>query len=307
MNKPILIIGSSGYIGSALYSKFNKIEYPIIGVDIVPSELQHMQKVMDYDDLTVQELEGYKSIILLAGNSSVKSCEGEFEPVFNNNVSKFARLLDKLIQLKSPPDSVLYASSASVYGRTINPTVLSYENSALSYPINHYDLTKQLIDSISSVYMNKLKLYGLRFGTVCGFSNNMRWDTIINSMFKSYKTTNQVIYSSGNDYRAILSMADLFRATKQLIDEHHTIPSGIYNIHSFNSTIGEIAHEVYYNLYSLESEIVHNRRPQLLENKCEKTSAYSFRLDGSKLAKHFLIQDSLKNIIDDLNDNITFI
>lgn len=309
MNRPILILGSAGYIGSALSSKLITMNFSINCVDITTTS-GHTHISKDYDSLTLQELEGYESIILLAGNSSVRSCQGPLAPVFDNNVSKFVRLLDKLVQLDNPPKSVIYASSASVYGRGHMINDGSNEDLKLPFPINQYDLTKQTIDSIARLYMHKLKIYGLRFGTVCGFSPNMRWDTIINAMFRSYKTTNQIIYNSATDRRAVLSIRDLINTVCNLIIKSHNIPSGIYNVYSFNSTIGNIAQEVYWKLEKLKPENIYPR-PLLLENKTEDTSVYDFTLNRSKLNKFSIFDDSYKtdsihDIILDLNEHVAF-
>ena len=90
--KKILIIGGNGYIGS--YLKYN-LPYLVSTIDIGWFNNETNVKI-DYNSLDVSYLSDFDSIILLAGHSSVKMCEGDISSAFNNNVVNFIRLLEKI-------------------------------------------------------------------------------------------------------------------------------------------------------------------------------------------------------------------
>lgn len=243
MKKKVLVIGL-GYIGSAIYSKLQNL-YHIDTCDFNNDEATFK---MDHDDL-YGEIGNYDVIVYLAGNSSVGSCY-IVDDTINNNVLKFQRFLDKVAQWndrRSEGIKVIYASSASVYGTGlgINPmNVTSKEYHPLRTPINLYDASKQIGDIISNMYSNQIELYGLRFGTVNGYSPKMRWDLIINAMYKSAMETGKILVTNPNIHRAILFIDDLVNSIKAIIDNEDSSRHGIYNIASFNDSIGNIAEYV---------------------------------------------------------------
>ena len=96
--KKILLLGSNGYIGTFLYKNLNKL-YDITCVDTCwfndpPKDVKIINK--DFNTLTKSFIQKYDIIILLAGHSSVKMCEGEFSNAFNNNVTNFINLINKI-------------------------------------------------------------------------------------------------------------------------------------------------------------------------------------------------------------------
>jgi len=82
-----------------------------------------------------------------------------------------------------------------------------------------------------------LQIYGLRFGTVNGFSRNFRNDVMINSMVFN-------ALSNGKIFVTNHSINDLFNAISVIIEAGTSKNSGIYNLNSFNSTVGEIGEMV---------------------------------------------------------------
>lgn len=310
--KRTLILGSSGYIGSALnqYLKSADNQFIVDGCDITAYLGTNFPTFLhDYDALDETVLEQYDAIVLLAGNSSVRSCEGSLNSVIDNNVTKFINLLNKLSRISNPNQILIYASSASVYGKAAK--IESRETDRLPPPINHYDLTKQMIDNIAMMYSSKVKTYGLRFGTVCGASPNMRWDTILNSMFKDMVINNFIRYTSGSHRRAILDINKLCRTISSIIHSHDHIVPGIYNVFSFNSSISNIAQQAFYLLSSNDPKFAN---AELLEIKSKSTSVYDFELSDEKFKRHigpytgeyeqtYTDQVIISNILSDLEKN----
>lgn len=233
--KRILLLGGNGYIGNRFVYEYQDV-YDIVSVDTqwfnpyTPSE-----DVQDYKNLRTVMIQSFDTIILLAGHSSVKMCDGDLKSSFNNNVRNFVNLLHKL----SPDQKFIYASSSSVYGDT-GKWVASEEFEGFQ-PHNAYDMTKYIIDMYAQ--QSNLQYYGLRFGTVNGFSPIMRNDIMINAMTSNALEHGVIKLFAKDIHRPILDIHDLVRAINVII-ENDSDQRGIYNLASFNSTADMIAKDV---------------------------------------------------------------
>lgn len=139
----------------------------------------------------------------------------------------------------SKGQKLIYASTASVYGNTNGQTVdETYINNNTS---SYYDLTKKFADEYAS--FSNIEYYGLRFGTVNGKikeSHLVRDDLIINAMTKNSIMGNKINCINLEVNRGILGMTDLCNAVKTILD-NSSDNRGIYNLSSFNTTVGDIA------------------------------------------------------------------
>ena len=239
-------------------------------------------------------MKDFDVVILLAGHSSVKMCDTDMMSSFNNNVDNFIKLVSKL----NKNQKFIYASSSSVYGHTGNSVVDEEYN--IFEPNNYYDLSKQVIDMY--VTKNDINYYGLRFGTVNGWSPRLRTDIMINAMVSSAKIDGHIKLYIKDIMRPILGIKDLCGAIKAIID-CDVDKRGIYNLSSFNNTSEGIATGVSsvmnipiveYNVSDLEK----------ITNVKLQTTAYNFAIDSSKFEKEFnfkfneTIESITKSLID---------
>ncbi len=235
----VLLIGSEGFIGRTLSPQL-ACKYDLDCCDLGwfndPREHKiHPLYRRDYNELKGLALERYDAIILLAGHSSVGMCQNDLQSSYRNNVNNFVTLLNRL----GASQPLIYASSGSVYG---NGGGQFRETDSFSSPMNWYDLQKQQIDQIA--LLSGKKTYGLRFGTVCGASPAMRTELMLNSMYLSAKNTHTVRFNNKDKTRAILGNKDLvagIKAILQYIGEKGPKNTGVYNLASFNSSIGHMA------------------------------------------------------------------
>jgi nucleoside-diphosphate-sugar epimerase len=279
----ILLIGGNGYIGSAISERIKCHSIDLsIGID--------------YRNLPIEFFERYESIILLAGNSSVASCSNNQLSAFKNNVDNFAILLDKLERTKDKP-KLIYASSSSVYG-CVGGGVLT-ENHTDFVPHNTYDITKHFID-IMAIDSN-VEYYGLRFGTVCGYSPTLRTDVMINSMVYSAKTNGHIKLYVKDINRPILGINDLIDAVSTITNEKED-KRGIYNLASFNSTAEEIANAV---ADICNVPIVELETPSLVTNAKAQTVTYDFAISSEKFINEFSFEfkEDVYSITNSLLDN----
>lgn len=285
MVKKVLILGGNGYIGSRLYNHLLELEYNVTNVDLGWFGISHPNTIQkDYRDLTEEELSEYTHIILLAGHSSVSMCGGDLYSCFNNNVSNFVSLLDKI----NDDQTLIYSSTCAVYGN--NPNLVT-EKDPLRKALNVYDYTKIARENISELYPNK-KLIGLRFGSVAGFSQNFRNENLVNSLTLSSMNDKVLTISNGEAYRSVLGLNDLCRVIAKIL-ETDVIKNKVYNLTSINDKIINFG----YKIQQLTNS-------ELIVNDTFKTD-YSFNCSAELFEKDydFKFEDTVESIYNDIISN----
>lgn len=235
----LLIAGGAGYVGNVLIPKLLDRGYKVDVVDLfwfgnnLPREVGILNK--DIFQLSVEDLEPYEQVIFLAGLSNDPMAE--FSPsknfIFNAAAPAYLAYTAKKAKVKR----YIYASSCSVYGYTENE--LYDENRPVSsmYPYGISKLqgeqaARQLADDSFSVI-------SLRKGTVSGYSPRMRFDLIINTMFRNAVRDRVITVNNPSIWRPILSIEDAATAYIRAIEANIKL-SGVFNIASGNYTVGEI-------------------------------------------------------------------
>lgn len=281
MEKDTLVIGSSGYIGSSILSTF---QGRCSGLDVYEGR----DIRIDYDKITKKTLSQFKNIILLAGNPNPASCNGHPKYSLNNNVVKFVKILHKI----NNKQKFIYASSSCVYdsknGEIVDETCNNF------IPLSYYDISKKVIDYYAE--LSNVEFYGLRFGSVNGLVDSsliMRDDIIINSMTKNAIQDSIVNAVNPEIHRAILGISDLCRAIQSIIDGGDN--RGIYNLASFNSTVGDIANFI---------GSKYNAKINTINSEAQKL--YDFQVSSNKFSNtyNFQFNDSLDSITDSIYRNI---
>lgn len=267
-----MCLGSEGYIGSRLVPSLRAAGLEVSTVDLCWYGGDPNYRT-DYKNLLKNTINSYDYIICLAAHSSVGMCEADPGGSWKNNVENFRELLDKL----SERQYLIYASSASVLQGNTNRFE---ETSPFHPPLCHYDMQKQVIEMLAT--KSGKKTIGLRFGTVCGYSPNPRLELMINSMFLDGKA-GRINVANPEKYRAILSITDLVRAIMTIINSPK---EGVYNLCSFDYSIGWIAREV--AKYCGTPEIVTN----------PPSSTYDFRMNNYKFRRvyDFEFEETIESI-----------
>jgi len=276
----VLVIGGTGYIGSAIYRHLTAAG---ITVDTVDQELRgnriNGRNVRcDFQHLTASYLADYPTIVLLAGHSNVRQAVTDPYGAFDNNLVSFKNLLSKLRDQR-----LIYASSSSIY-TGVGGQVVDESWKTFNF-MNMYDFSKYACDAVSSLlYRN---FFALRFGTVNGPSENLRLDLMINRMVWSGLTRGKVQMSNPLVRRPILGITDLCR-TVQAIATGPDLP-GIYNVASFNTTVEQAAHAV---AAAIGCPIEH----------LPDTPTYDFTMQVKKLTDVFGVEpmQTLESLIQDL-------
>jgi nucleoside-diphosphate-sugar epimerase len=282
LTKSVLVIGGAGYIGSRLRLELAQ-HYSVDSVDCCWYNYDETSRRIDYAKLTTGDLDKYDVVVLLAGHSSVASCVGPIMDPWLNNVTNFSELLKKLTG-----QTLIYASSASVYGNS-TPGDLHKESSRKPFiPVNNYDITKYALDlEAVKAIDNGLDVIGLRFGTVNGWAPYIRSDVMINAMYDTARHYKEIKVTNKHINRALLGINDLCRAVQAIIERPKP---GIYNLASFNTTVENIA------------TIVADKLDVKLTDKGNTINAYDFGLDCSLFERkyNFTFKETPATIVDGL-------
>lgn len=294
----LLIAGGAGYVGSVLIPKLLDRGYKVDVVDLfwfgnhLPREVGILHK--DLFELSVEDLERYDQVLFLAGLSNDPMAE--FSPsknfVFNAAAPAYLAYTAKNAKVKR----YIYASSCSVYGYTENDLYDETRPVSSSYP---YGISKlqgeqaamQLADEYFSVI-------SLRKGTISGFSPRMRFDLIVNTMFKCAMKERIITINNPSIWRPILSIDDAATAYTRAIEANQKI-SGIFNIASGNYTVGEVG-----DLVKAAIEERLGGRVDLCIKHVQDFRNYKVSIEKAKNVLSFHPAGDVKSVVGNLLDNV---
>lgn len=293
----MMVIGGAGYLGSSLVPALLEREYEVAVVDLLwfGNHLPEGVEVQRRDalDLTEEELAGFDQVIFLAGLSNDPMAE--YSPsknfVFNAATPAYVCYIAKRAKVRR----YIYASTCSVYGYAVDE--LSSENSEASsfYP---YGISKlQGERAVLQMVDDDFSVIALRKGTVCGHSPRMRFDLVVNTMFKTAVAEGEVRVNNPSIWRPILSVQDAVSAYVRAVEAHESV-SGIFNIVSGNHTIGEVGDIVKHEVERLCNAKVRMRIRHLKDYR-------NYKVDYEKAAHtlSFKPRGSIESIVQGLADN----
>ena len=235
----LLIAGGAGYVGSALIPKLLDRGYEVDVVDLfwfgnfLPRQVGVINK--DIFHLTEGDLQPYDQVVFLAGLSNDPMAEDSPSKnfVFNAAAPSYLAYMAKKAKVKR----YVYASSCSVYGYTENELYDETRPVSSSYP---YGISKLQGEQAALQLMDEnFSVISLRKGTISGYSPRMRFDLIINTMFRSAMREHVITINNPSIWRPILSIQDATTAYIRAIEANHKI-SGVFNVASGNYTVGEV-------------------------------------------------------------------
>lgn len=263
----LLLVGGCGYIGTYLYQHLAAEGFDItvcdrlnkgnpLGVDVL---------AVDYAELEADFLRQFDAILWFAGHSNVGDSIADPSGAIANNCLNLYTFAQRI----APGTKFIYASSASLYSSMAAEIAPSTETSLVTVPSqNPYDISKFAFDYLSEHFLGNF--YGLRMGTLAGYSPNLRPELIFNAMNLSAHTTGLVRVRNRDACRTILFLEDLWALVRSLLRQD-ALP-GFYNAGSLSFRIGELG-----------QRIAALWGAQLIDEGTSPT--YSFLLDCGKMAK----------------------
>ena len=237
--KKILLAGGAGYIGTELCKRLLKLDYKVTVIDDLwfgnhlDPKIELIKK--DLFQVSHTELKGYDTVIFLAGVSNDPMAEFSPSENFIQNAACPAYLAYD--SKRAGVKRFIYASSCSVYGYTVDELYDESAPTTCGYP---YGISKlQGENGVMQLVDKNFSGISLRQGTVCGYSDRMRFDLVVNTMFKNAITLGEITVNNPSIWRPIYHIQDACSAFIRAIQAPENI-SGIFNVASDNYTLGQI-------------------------------------------------------------------
>ena len=239
----ILVAGGAGFIGSVLVPLLVRRGHDVSVTDLfwfgrhLPEDVPSQRG--ELFDLVESDLAGYDQVIFLAGLSNDPMAE--FSPAKNFVENGALPSYLAYVAKNAGVSRFIYASSCSVYGFT--DSTLSDERSEVrcGYP---YGISKlQGERGVLQLGDPSFSTIALRQGTVCGYSPRMRFDLIVNTMFKSAMQSGRITVNNPDIWRPLLDVRDTSTAFAAAVEAPPDV-AGVYNVAFDNFTVGDVGERV---------------------------------------------------------------
>ncbi|MEI6586790.1 MAG: SDR family oxidoreductase [Sediminibacterium sp.] len=292
--KKILLAGGAGYIGTELTKRLMKLDYDITVLDDLwfgnnlPKEVKLIKK--DIFQVSHKELIQFDTVIFLAGVSNDPMAE--FCPSENFIQNAACPAYFSYECKRAGVKRFIYASSCSVYGYTVDELYDENSPTTCSFP---YGISKlQGENGVMQLADDQFSVISLRQGTVCGYSDRMRFDLVVNTMFKNAFLFNEITVNNPSIWRPIFHIQDACSAYIRAIQAPENI-SGIFNVASDNYTLGQIG-----DIVSVEMSRLTNKEVKVHINDVKDFRNYKVSIQHAKLTLGFTPIYNVKDIINDL-------
>ena len=294
----ILLAGGAGYIGSVLAPALIDHGYDVEVIDALwfGCHLPKEVKVIDKElfECKKEDFDGYDQVIFLAGLSNDPMAE--FNPA-KNFVDNGA--LPSYLAYKAKKAGVkrfIYASSCSVYGYTVDRLYDEESPTVSNYP---YGISKlQGERGVLQMQDDSFSVIAIRQGTISGFSPRMRFDLIVNTMFKSAVVEKKITVSNASIWRPVYDIRDAANAFVRAVQANYSI-NGVFNATSDNYTVGQVADLVKYEVEKKTGDKI-----KLDIKNIQDFRNYKVSINKAKTYLGFQPLYTIKDIIDDLFDHI---
>jgi nucleoside-diphosphate-sugar epimerase len=292
--KNILLAGGAGYIGTELCKRLLRLDYQITVIDDLwfGNNLDPAIKLIQKDIFKVnyKDLEGFDIVIFLAGVSNDPMAEFSPSENFIQNAACPAYLSYE--SKRAGVKRFIYASSCSVYGYTVDELYDESSPTTCAYP---YGISKlQGENGVMQLADEQFSVISLRQGTVCGYSDRMRFDLVVNTMFKNALMHGEITVNNPSIWRPIFHIQDACTAYIRAIQAPDNI-SGVFNVASDNYTLGQIG-----DVVSVEMSKLLNKEIKVHINDIKDFRNYKVSIQHAKLTLGFTPIYTVKDIIHDL-------
>jgi len=264
-----LVIGGLGYIGSGVVldllnkgSKVSVLDCCMYGDDVLKkfSKFSNFNFIKGYASdviLLGKLLKENSKVVHLAGLVGDPACALSEKDTRYFNIKTTNIIKDLCFEYEI--QRLIFASSCSVYGKT---NELCYENSSTN-PVSLYAKTK--LDSEKELMESKIDTKILRFSTIFGPAERLRFDLVVNLFIAQAYYDKKITVFGGDQERPFLHVKDASKSIMNFLNYKITNSQDVYNVgcDELNGTINEIAKLIEKNVpgssISLSSENVDAR------------------------------------------------
>ncbi len=248
----VLIVGGAGYLGGALTDCLVDSEHDVCVYDALLYEESYRKPVPfvrgDIRDRALLQkwLDWAQTVVWLAAVVGDPACALNEQLTTEVNTNSVGYLASHFT------GRIIFMSSCSVYGAADG--VLT-ESSSLN-PLSLYAKTKLWSEEALSSHPNAVIF---RLGTLYGASDiftRIRFDLVVNTLVMRAALHNKITVFGGSQYRPLLHVRD---AAKTIAENISTSSTGVFNLHSENVTIVDIADRVRSHYPSVVIEMTQTR------------------------------------------------
>lgn len=231
-----LVVGGAGYVGGAVTDILVKSKHQVRVYDALLYEESYRKPVdfvfgdVRHLDMLKPHLEWADAVIWLAALVGDGAC------ALNPEITKSINQDPVKWLSENYDDRILFTSTCSVYG--VHDAVVD-ENSPTK-PLSAYAVTKLEAER----YLRNKNAIIFRLGTLFGVGDlfsRVRFDLVVNTMTVRAHQQGRITVFGGNQYRPLLHVKD---AAQALVDNLETPHKGIFNLHSENKRIIDLAQEI---------------------------------------------------------------
>ena len=245
----VLITGGAGYVGGWLTDEAVRAGHDVRVYDKLLYEDLYQKKVDFYygDILDLSSLKPHldwaEVVIFLAGFVGDPACALNPELTMKTNVSAVQVLVDNF------DGQIIFPSTCSVYGAQDGELT---EDSAVS-PLSLYAESKIQAEQILLNSGRQCLIF--RLGTLFGLSDTysrLRVDLVLNVLTIRAVLQGRMSVFGGKQYRPLLHVRDVATAA---VPQIGSSAQGLYNLHTVNTTILDLAHQIHERVPTAELEI----------------------------------------------------
>ncbi len=221
-DKRALVTGLSGFTGEYLARDLERNGYTVLGLDdpALAYPHSHQTDLLDKAALTRIIDETQPTVVVhLAAISFVG--HGNAEDFYRVNIIGTRNLLETLAKTRTPPECVLLASSANIYGNAFTANGLIDENVAPN-PANDYAVSKLAMEYMASLWTDRLPIVLTRPFNYTGAGQSTRF--LIPKIVEHFKRGEKTIELGNIDVERDFS--DVRFVTEAYVRLLRTVPAG---------------------------------------------------------------------------------
>lgn len=260
----VLVVGGAGYVGGALTDLLE--EHDVRVYDNLTYEDFYLKEVpfvygdvRDRDKLK-EQLDWADAVVWLAAIVGDGACA--LNPVLTKEINEDAvKWMSENFNGR-----IIFMSTCSVYGARDGELT---EDSPTN-PLSVYAATKLAAEK----YLEGKNAIVFRLGTLFGLGDKysrVRLDLVVNTLTARALSDGKLTVFGGEQYRPLLHVKDAAVAVRDALTSRHT---GIYNLHTKNIKILELAHQVQSyivcDLEVVETTFEDSRNYKVNSNKARK-------------------------------------
>lgn len=312
MKDTILVIGSSGQIGTELVNKLRSVygNSNVIASDIRQKKSDILIESGPFESLDVMDKELLYKIVkkyqvtqvyLLAALLSAKA-EQNIELAWKLNMSSLSHVLD--LAKEKYIKKIFWPSSIAVFGST-TPNIMTPQHTIME-PNTVYGISKLAGERWCEYYHRKFKVdvRSVRYPGLIGWRSHPgggTTDYAVHIFHEAIKNKRYTSFLSENTTLPMMYMSDAIRATLEIMDEvaEHIKIRSSYNIAGLSFSPKEIAQEIKKHIPKFEMHYKSDYRQAIADSwpqNIDDSAAFKDWNWKSSVNLQEMTSDMLKNI-----------